>query len=131
MPLDSTSISETPFTISIRRQNSLAVVALGGELDMATGVRIRHHLSMFTVPIRSAVFDLSSVTFIDSSGLEAVRFAINDRGTNVSIRNPSRWVMRILNLLDWNDLIEDRKRKLTLRLVGWPRRHQVLSSRHT
>ena len=59
-------------TIRVRRDRGYAVVAVAGEVDIATVTRLRESLFELAASGRSLVVDLDQVSFIDSSGLAAL-----------------------------------------------------------
>lgn len=108
-----------PFEVSVRsdRASSL-VVAVEGELDLATGPILQQHLEPYReVPERQGslqriVYHLSDLHFMDATGLEALLTAIDGHGPHsITVREPSRQVRRVLKLvgLDW--MIEDEKQR--------------------
>lgn len=95
-----------PFTVTVRLDGDLAICVLCGELDMATAPLIRQNLEPFRGRFRRLAFDLVELTFLDAAGLSALRFSFRDDGTGVSIRNPSRPVQRILELVEMEGLMD-------------------------
>ena len=59
-------------TIRVRRYRGHAIVAVAGEVDIATVTRLRESLFGLTASGRTLVVDLDQVSFIDSSGLAAL-----------------------------------------------------------
>ena len=59
-------------TIRVRREQGYAVVAVAGEVDIATVTRLRERLFELAASGRSLVVDLDQVSFIDSAGLAAL-----------------------------------------------------------
>jgi anti-sigma B factor antagonist len=59
-------------TIRVRRDRGYAIVAVAGEVDIATVSRLRESLVELTASGRTLVVDLDQVSFIDSSGLAAL-----------------------------------------------------------
>ena len=59
-------------TIRVRRDRGYAIVAVAGEVDIATVTRLRESLFELAASGRSLVVDLDQVSFIDSSGLAAL-----------------------------------------------------------
>jgi anti-sigma B factor antagonist len=59
-------------TIRVRRYPGYAIVAVAGEVDIATVTRLRESLFGLTASGRTLVVDLDQVSFIDSSGLAAL-----------------------------------------------------------
>ncbi len=77
------------------------VLALSGELDMATSPSLAQRLSELVAGGTDVVIDLRELDFIDSSGLGALIAARQqsiDRSASLSLRRPSRTVMRVLSI---------------------------------
>jgi anti-anti-sigma factor len=86
-----------------------AVVAVGGDVDLATSPEMHRVLSEAlrsgTVDI---VVDLQAVDFMDASGVGVlIEVASNARagGGGVLLRSPSRRVRRVLDLLQLQDVL--------------------------
>ena len=101
-----TQTDSPPFSISVRLEGDLVISVFCGELDMATAPLIRQNLEPLRGRFRSLAFDLVDLTFLDAAGLGGLRFSFRGDGTGVSIRNPSRCVKRILEIVDPEDLID-------------------------
>ena len=95
-----------PFSVSVRLEDVLAISVVCGELDMATAPLLLQNLEPFKGRFRSLAFDLVDLTFLDAAGLSGLRFSFRGDGTGVSIRHPSRAVMRILEIVELEDLID-------------------------
>jgi len=54
-------------TIRVRREQGYAVVAVAGEVDIATVTRLRERLFELAASGRALVVDLDQVSFIDSA----------------------------------------------------------------
>ena len=90
---------------------STVLVALSGELDLATAPQLRSCLAPL-VTARTApdelVLDLSALTFLDASGISAlltVQRALAARGGRLALRSPSRLVRRVVKVLDLDGLL--------------------------
>jgi anti-anti-sigma factor len=59
-------------TIQVRREQGYAIVAVAGEVDIATVTRLRECLFELAASGRTLVVDLDQVSFIDSAGLAAL-----------------------------------------------------------
>ncbi len=59
-------------TIQVRRDQGHAIVAVAGDVDIATVTRLRERLFELAASGRTLVVDLDQVSFIDSSGLAAL-----------------------------------------------------------
>jgi anti-sigma B factor antagonist len=63
---------EKALTIRVRREQGYAIVAVAGEVDIATVARLRERLFELAATGRSLVVDIDQVRFIDSAGLAAL-----------------------------------------------------------
>lgn len=95
----------------VTREGATVVVALSGELDLATAPRLRSCLAPMvtaaTAP-QELVLDLSDLSFLDASGISAlltVQRALAARGGRLCLRSPSRLVRRIVQVLDLDGLL--------------------------
>lgn len=93
---------------------TLLVVEVRGELDVATGPVLHEHLEPYkALPksdghLRRIVYDLSDLRFMDATGLRALLTAIDGHGPNtIAVRQPSRQVRRILELVGLDSMIEN------------------------
>jgi len=59
-------------TIRVRREQGYAMVAVAGEVVIATVTRLRERLFELAASGRTLVVDLDQVSFIDSAGLAAL-----------------------------------------------------------
>jgi anti-sigma B factor antagonist len=64
-------------TIAARHEQDYAIVAVAGEIDIATVTRLRERLFELAASGRPLVADLDQVSFIDSAGLSALVGAAN------------------------------------------------------
>ena len=95
-----------PFTVSVRLEGDLAISVVSGELDMATAPLIVEKLEPFRGRFRSLAFELVDLTFLDAAGLSGLRFSFRGDGTGMSIRNPSRPVRRLLEIVELENLVD-------------------------
>jgi anti-sigma B factor antagonist len=81
------------------------IVRVGGDLDIASvpGVESQLEPILAAGPARLA-FDLSSVSFMDSSGI-AMLLRVAARVTNIEIREPSSSVQLILSATGLADVL--------------------------
>ncbi len=90
--------------MTVRSLPEVHVVALVGELDMATADGLAEALT--AIP-GSLVIDLAGVTFMDSSGIAALvktNNQLTDTGRRLVLTRPApnvRKVLGIVGLLDW------------------------------
>jgi anti-anti-sigma factor len=102
---------ETPtFSITVSHAgNGRAVVAASGELDIATAPQLLDAVAMLAPPATTAIaIDLSALTFIDSSGINALRAAVRaagSRGAGAIVASPSQRVQRVLELVRIAEII--------------------------
>ena len=89
------------FAVDIYDADGAHVMTAQGELDLVGASRV---LDALPAPIaRPVVFDLSGVTFMDSSGLRSllgVRQACESAGQELRLARPSDAVLRVLTLVD-------------------------------
>jgi anti-anti-sigma factor len=93
-------------------EGSATVVALAGELDLATADVFRDHvkglLGQSGSP-RRLVIDLGGLEFLDVTGLGAVletRRKLTAKGGTMALRRPRPMVMRMLDLLELDRAFE-------------------------
>jgi anti-sigma B factor antagonist len=78
--------------------NDVLVVGLSGEIDMSNVDDLRDEIGLVArAGTRCVVFDLSSLDFIDSSGLSLLVTVANDVGA-ARLRGPSLIVRRLVDL---------------------------------
>jgi anti-sigma B factor antagonist len=91
---------------SVTREDGCVVVALTGELDLATAGRLRTRLSdvVQSRPApRQVVLDLAGLEFVDAAGISVLlgaQRALQARGGELCLRSPSRLVRRVVKVLD-------------------------------
>jgi anti-sigma B factor antagonist len=91
-------------TIRVRRGRGCTIVAVAGEVDIATVSRLRESLVELTASGRTLVVDLDQVSFIDSSGLAALVGAARRAATHgarlqvVCARPRTRQLFRLTGL---------------------------------
>lgn len=89
------------------------LIALDGELDLCSGPLLAATLLASVSHLGRAegvVVDVTYVEFIDSSGLDALRRCrdhLRISGMDLVVRNPSFMFMRMLDILDEADLVEE------------------------
>ena len=100
-PIFSLSVSEAA--------GGKAVVAAAGELDVATAPQLLNAVASLAQQGTSAIaIDLSALTFIDSSGINALRTAVrsaNARGVGAILAAPSERVLRVLELVNLAEIL--------------------------
>jgi anti-anti-sigma factor len=89
-------------TVSTEQRGEVAVVAVAGELDMATAPQLQHEVTRLVDAGQvRLVFDLANVSFCDSTGLSVFVRARNRSesvGGEVRLAAPQRAVQRILEV---------------------------------
>ncbi|HZD01709.1 MAG TPA: STAS domain-containing protein [Actinomycetes bacterium] len=88
--------------LRVRRHDHLAVVHVGGEVDLATCPQLRDVLAQLVDRgVYHLVVDLEQVSFLDSSGigvLIGVLQRVREHGGSVRLTAPSPQVRRVLEL---------------------------------
>jgi anti-sigma B factor antagonist len=82
-----------------QRSDSTNVVAVSGEVDMATAPEFRRVLCSFHGG--DVVVDLSAVTYLDSSGLNALTVAhqvLESRKSKLTVRGATPMTLRLLEV---------------------------------
>jgi anti-sigma B factor antagonist len=99
---DDVSSATRPFEVEIHRAEGRSVVAVSGELDLATAPELRERLGLLSAEGEKQVtLDLTDLDFIDSTGLSVFVMAFNRAqagGGSMIIRNPTLPVMRIFEI---------------------------------
>jgi anti-anti-sigma factor len=91
-------------TIEVRRVRGYMVVAVAGDVDIATVTRLRERLFELAASGRTLVVDLDQVSFIDSAGLAALVGAARRAGAHgaslqvVCARPRTRQLFRLTGL---------------------------------
>jgi anti-sigma B factor antagonist len=81
------------------------VVSIGGEVDMSNVAAVESALRGVLVdPPDLVVFDLSGLSFIDSSGI-AVLLRVAEKLGRLELRNPSSTVQRIIQATGLSDVL--------------------------
>jgi anti-sigma B factor antagonist len=89
--------------------DGIHLVALDGEMDFSTAERIAPAVAqVLAAGPASAVFDLSRLTFIDSTGVKQLIEAIvtiRSAGGGVAVACPTRSVKRAFDILHVDDIV--------------------------
>ena len=94
-----------PFNVDVRQTVDVHIVALSGELDLATSKGLTETLTDLTGS--TVVVDLAGLSFVDSSGISALVLAkqrIEERGSSLVLTRPQERVARtfeIVGLAKW------------------------------
>jgi len=93
---------EDQLDISIRREGDRVVVAMDGELDMASAPRLEEAVQSSELELdTTVVLDLQRLQFIDSTGLRAIlslRERCDERGQQFAVTRGSPQVQRLLDI---------------------------------
>jgi anti-sigma B factor antagonist len=102
MSSDRSSSAIPAFAVDVRQVEGRSVVALAGELDLATAPELRQQLGLLAEDGKHHVtLDLTHLDFVDSTGLSVFVMAFNRAhaaGGSMVISNPSLPVMRIFEI---------------------------------
>jgi anti-anti-sigma factor len=109
------STAEAPgFSVSVSEAgDGRFVVAAAGELDIASAPLLLGAITRLAQPggaerASAIAIDLSALTFIDSSGINALRTAIrsaNARGVGAILAAPSERIQKVLELVKLGDIL--------------------------
>jgi anti-sigma B factor antagonist len=90
-------VSETPFVLRTARVGDAAVVTVGGEIDMATAPQLSQALELLDKRHTRVVIDLTDVSFLDSSALNAFvrcQRQLQAEGTELRLVTPASQALR-------------------------------------
>jgi anti-anti-sigma factor len=107
VPLDP-ALPQPGLRVAHAHEDGVPVARLLGELDLSTVPVVAAEL--FRYRSGRLVLDLGELDFLDVSGLSAL-LDVEQRGVAVTLRRPSRMVLRILTLLDLTDLLDPSDRQ--------------------
>ncbi len=93
---------QNQFQVEVHRNGATAVVAVGGELDLASGPELEAELDKLTGPdLQLVVIDLRRLDFMDSTGLSILVRAhqrLAGEGCEMGLVKGSQQVQRLLDL---------------------------------
>ena len=93
---------QNQFRVEVRKDGESAVIAVSGELDLATGPELEAELDQLSGPhTRLVVIDLRQLDFMDSTGLSILVRAhqrLAGEGCEVGLVKGSQQVQRLLDL---------------------------------
>jgi anti-sigma B factor antagonist len=93
---------QNQFQVEVRRNGAAAVVAVSGELDLASGPELEAQLDQLTGPdVQLVVIDLRGLDFMDSTGLSILVRAhqrLAGEGCEMGLVKGSQQVQRLLDL---------------------------------
>jgi stage II sporulation protein AA (anti-sigma F factor antagonist) len=90
----------------VERTDTAAVVAISGEIDIATVDDVREATDAVLADgdLREITFDLQDLDFVDSSGL-ALFLSVAEAVDTVTIRNPTRQVKSIIDITGLQEIL--------------------------
>ena len=84
------------FAVAVDRRDDCAVVRVEGELDMASASELEHAISRVS-SVPHVVIDLSSCTFLDSTGMRVITETLRT-APRVSVVATDPGVLRVLEI---------------------------------
>jgi anti-anti-sigma factor len=94
------------FSVTIRQDGGMVVVALAGELDLATAPELGDALESLDA---DATVDLSGVTFMDCAGLAVLLEAHEREGRRVQVTGAHGLTLRMMVVLGVDAILSDRR----------------------
>ncbi len=102
-----------PFTAFAHIEGNRAIVMLHGELDVASTSILTVAILIDCFPgialaVEEVVLDFAELDFIDGCGLHAIATVtqqVTDYGGSVSIRSPRPQIQRLLELVDFKQIV--------------------------
>jgi anti-anti-sigma factor len=106
-------VPHPPFTAFAHLEGNRAIVMLYGELDAASISILIEAILIDCFPeislaVEEVVLDFAELDFIDGSGLHAIAAVtqqVTDHGGSVSIRSPRPQIQRLLELVDFKQIV--------------------------
>ena len=96
------------FAVDVIQTNDRAVVRLTGELDVATAPRVREEIDrLIEHGVWTVIVDLSSLSFIDSSGMAVFIAALKKLragGGELTLQSPNLNAMKVLAITGLDQL---------------------------
>jgi len=93
---------DTGFRLEVRTEGAAAIIAVSGELDLASSPAFQEQLERISGPeTELLVIDLRELDFMDSTGLSIIVGAhqrLTEQGCSVSIVRGAQQVERLLDL---------------------------------
>jgi len=103
MPCD-----ESPFSVSVVHQDGSLLLALAGDLDIATGPVLRRTVADLISPhLRAVTVDLASLNFVDVAGLRAfldVKEMVTGVHAEFQLTSVGNRTRRVIRLADFDKL---------------------------
>lgn len=97
-----------PFAAMVRREGDTAIVMFHGELDAASIEVLVECLVGIASVIDKLVLDFAELDFIDARGLRTIASTVRQvkaQGVSVSIRSPTPRIERLLDLVDFKQIV--------------------------
>lgn len=99
------SDDQAPFSFRIESGavDGASIIVIDGELDLASAPHLVEATTSLAEGREPVILDLSSVTFVDSSGVRAlldVERIVGDKGRRLALFRPGVGVTRLLDLVD-------------------------------
>jgi anti-sigma B factor antagonist len=109
------------FGIQEDRRNGVARLALRGELDLATALKLEGRLEQVEQDgVRAVLIDLRDLTFVDSTGLQAflkARGRAADNGHRFALVGANEQVRKLLQLTATQGILEEQGVRLLARFT--------------
>jgi anti-anti-sigma factor len=91
------------FAVETRDADDDRVIALSGEVDVYSVPGMREAVldAVAALNGQRVVLDVRDVRFIDSTGLAlliSARRYVDERGGTIVLRNPSEWIVKVLDI---------------------------------
>lgn len=89
--------------IDMRSENGQAIAAISGEIDHHNAKELRQKLDKFIITVQppELIIDMSSITFMDSSGIGLIMGRsklMKECGGTLEVRDPQPYIRRVLKL---------------------------------
>lgn len=100
---------KSSFMVDVTEEAGQVVAHVSGEIDLSNCLLIRDAIEPHLGSRQRIVLDLSTVSFMDSSGLRVLlqaRTSLSADGGSLVLRNPSRATRRLLSASGTADLFE-------------------------
>lgn len=114
MKYEETPIWAFDFEVRTRRQGPTGFVFVSGEIDMATASQLEESIAVISDQgIGEIVVDLRDVTFMDCAGAKVIlnaRRAADESKMHLTFI-PSASVVRVLEILEMEQLVQDSKKR--------------------
>ena len=102
-------VMDAGFSTTVSRVGDATLIAVTGEIDIATCERLRDAIEPHLGPQQTIILDLSGVEFMDSSFLDVLvqaRGTLTADGGSLFLRNPSVAAHRLVTINGLEDLLQ-------------------------